>query len=792
MASIADIFDSLDYGPAPEDARFAHDWLSQHDMGFGHFIGGRFLKPGKTLFESTNPATGKPLAKLTQGSKADVNKAVKSAQGALPEWSATAPHERAQHLYALARIIQKQSRMLAVLDTLDNGKPIRETRDIDIPLAARHFYHHAGWAQLLPSVLPNAQPIGVCGQIIPWNFPFLMLAWKIAPALAAGNTVVLKPAEYTSLSALYFAELAQEIGIPSGVINIVTGDGDTGSHIVRHKDVQKIAFTGSTSVGKAIARETAGTGKKLSLELGGKSPYVVFDDADLDSAVEGLIDAIFFNQGEVCCAGSRLLVQEGIEDALTEKLKARLSHFRIGDPLDKAIDMGALADPVQIERVKARVAQATDEGAVLWQPDIACPENGCYHLPTLLTGVDQSNIAVQEEIFGPVLTIQSFRTLTEAADLANNSRYGLAASIWSENIGRCHDIAGQLNAGVVWINSANQFDAAIGFGGMKQSGYGREGGIEGLREYVKQPLPWTQEAPQVDVPKRNAKPQLKEYTTKNYIGGKQVRNDNGRTKPVISLGEHWRDMVIGRVGIGNRKDIRNAVEAASKAQPGWAGMTGHHRAQILYYVAENVEHKMGYFLTQLYDQTGTEKRSIFDEMQASERRLYSAAAWADKFDGAVHSPPKQNITLCVNEPQGVIGIVCPDQAPLLAFISMMAFAIAAGNTVVIVPSQAFPLSGAEFSKVLGISDVPPGVVNIVTGESAEMATAVAHHDAVDGLWVHADKGTCKMAEHASADTLKRLWCAHGQALDWQDPVFDSDFLMRQSTEVKNIWLPYGE
>lgn len=789
MASVQDIFDSLDYGPAPEDASFAYEWLSQHSNGFGHFINGHFSKPGRALFDSKNPADGKRLAKLTHGTKADVNKAVIAAQAAFADWSTLPGHDRAKHLYALARIVQKEARFLSVLDTLDNGKPIRETRDIDIPLAARHLYHHAGWAQILEGSVPGAKPLGVVGQIIPWNFPLLMLAWKIAPALAAGNTVVLKPAEYTSLSALYFAQLAKEVGLPPGVLNIVTGDGETGEHIVQHKDIAKIAFTGSTSVGKSIAATAAGTGKKLSLELGGKSPYIVFDDADIDSAVEGLVDAIFFNQGEVCCAGSRLLVQEGIEDTLVAKLKARLNSFRIGDPLDKAIDMGALADPIQVARVEQMITDAAHDGATLWQPQIDCPKGGCYIKPTLLLDVDQSSIAVQEEIFGPVLTVQSFRTLKEAADLANNTRYGLAASIWSETIGRAHDMASRLKAGVIWINTANQFDAAVGFGGYKESGYGREGGLEGLREYLAEPWPWRDTAPQIQIKAGDGSTsQAMDQTPKNYVGGKQVRPDGGRTRAVYS----HKHILVGRVGEGNRKDIRNAVEAAAIAQPLWAAMTGHQRAQILYYIAENMSARRMDFAARLRSLTGASAKIAEKEVGQSISRVFSAAAWADKFDGAVHSPPKQNITLALNEPQGIIAVTCPNQSPLLSFLTMAASAVCAGNTVVTVPSQAYPLLATDLMQVLETSDLPGGVINIVTGDTATLTKTLGEHDAVDGLWVHADHQTCKAAERAGAINMKRVWASHGKALDWADPVFDSDALLRKASEVKNIWLPYGE
>jgi len=484
MATVAEIFETMDYGPAPESDKEALAWLGKHERVFGHYIGGAFTEPGQ-LFEVVNPATNAVIARVTEGTRADVDAAIAAARGALGEWKALSPHARARHLYALARGVQKHSRMLAVLESMDNGKSIRETRDIDVPLVARHFYHHAGWAQLLESEFPGYEAIGVVGQIIPWNFPLLMLAWKIAPALAAGNTLVLKPAEFTPLTALCFAEIARDAGIPAGVINIVTGHGDTGAAIVAHPGVDKIAFTGSTEVGRTIRRATAGSGKKLSLELGGKSPFIVYEDADLDSVVEGVVDAIWFNQGQVCCAGSRLLVQEGVADRLIQKLRARMEKLRIGSPLDKAVDMGAIIAPVQLDRIRGLVETGVTEGATMWQPSWACPTEGCFYPPTLFTGVQPSTTIAQVEIFGPVLVTMTFRTPDESVALANNTPYGLAASVWTESINLALDIAPKLKAGVVWVNSTNLFDAAAGFGGYRESGFGREGGREGMWEYLK-------------------------------------------------------------------------------------------------------------------------------------------------------------------------------------------------------------------------------------------------------------------------------------------------------------------
>src|ERR1700757_4024135 len=412
--SIAEKFVSMEYGPAPEDPKEAQLWLDRHSRKFSHFIGGEWQAPAAgEYFDTADPSNGEKLASVAQGSPADIDAAVRAAQTASPKWRALKPHLRARYLYNLARLVQKHSRLLAVLETMDNGKPIRESRDIDIPLVARHFYYHAGWAQLLHQEFPEHEPCGVVGKIIPWNFPLLMLAWKIAPALATGNTIVLKPAEFTPLTALAFAGICEEINLPAGVVNIVTGDGSTGEALVKHPDVDKVAFTGSTEVGRAIRRATADSRKRLSLELGGKSPFIIFEDADLDSAVEGLVDGIWLNQGQVCCAGSRLLMQESIAEPLIGKVRARMNTLRAGAPLDKSIDIGAIVAPVQLERIRRLVDQGVAEGAECWQPQITLPSRGLYFPPTLLSNVHPTSIVAQQEIFGPVLAAMTFRTPAE-------------------------------------------------------------------------------------------------------------------------------------------------------------------------------------------------------------------------------------------------------------------------------------------------------------------------------------------------------------------------------------------
>jgi aldehyde dehydrogenase (NAD+) len=801
MSSVPEIFDSLSYGPAPEDARAVREWLAAHAGGFQLFIGGQW-RPSQERnppIPCVNPANSEALSSLTQSGAQDVDAAVDCAGAAFPSWSQSG-NERARVLYALGRLVQKHSRFFAVLESLDNGKPIRETRDLDIPLAARHFTYHAGWAQLVGRELADLEPLGVVGQIIPWNFPLLMLAWKIAPALAAGNCVVLKPAEDTSLTALFFASLCADAGVPPGVINILTGDGRVGELIVQHPRIAKIAFTGSTEVGKLIRRSTAGTGKSLTLELGGKSPFVVLEDADLDAAVEGLIDAIWFNQGQVCCAGSRLIVEESVLAALVSKIKTRLTHVRIGDPLDKAIDMGALISPAHRQRVQRLVEQAQAQGATLWQPEIPLPRLGAFYPPTLLTDVSPANIVWREEVFGPVLAATSFRTLQEAVELANNTRYGLAATLYTENINRALELAVKLKAGVVWINTTNQLDAACGFGGVRESGFGREGGLEGMLDYMRERDAWLP-APKEDSgpggpsgPAQTAAAAAEpprtgiDRTFKNYIGGKQTRPDGGLSLPVDDARGH----LAGWVAHGNRKDIRDAVEAAFLAER-WSATTTHLRSQILFYFAENLALRRQELADNLRRLTGRKPAQCRAEVAAAVERLFSYGGWADKYDGLIHTPPVRSISLAVPEPIGVIGVVCPDEAPLLGFISLLAPVIAMGNRCVIVPSGRMPLPALDLLQVIETSDVPAGVVNIVTGPRGELTEALAAHDQVECVWYFGSKDGSKRVEELASASVKRTWVSHGRGRDWMSARHgEGRAFLRQATQIKNIWLPYGD
>ena len=750
--SITDIFENMTWGPAPEGAEIAIEWLEGHGRKFGHFIGGDFVAPSEGIyFQTFNPANAKPLAEVAQGCQLDVNAAVESAKDAFRFWREMSGFERGKFLYAIARQIQKHARLFAVLESLDNGKPIRETRDLDIPLVVRHFYHHAGWAEAMDSELPERESVGVCGQIIPWNFPLLMLAWKIAPALAMGNTVVLKPAEYTPLTAILFAEICQRVGLPPGVVNIVTGDGETGRYIVEHPSIDKIAFTGSTEVGRMIRQATAGTRKKLSLELGGKSPFIVLEDTDLDSAVEGLVDAIWFNQGQVCCAGSRLLVQESIAERFYNKVRSRMEKLRVGPPLDKSIDIGAIVAPVQLERIESLVKQGVEEGADLFQPSSNCPKDGWFYPPTLLSNVSPSATVAQVEIFGPVLVGMTFRTHKEAIDLANNTPYGLAASVWTENVNFAHELASKIKAGTIWVNCTNMFDAASGFGGYRESGYGREGGKEGLYAYT-QPKKVVRTSPApIETEDSQTRQEGLDRTHKLYIGGKQVRPDSGYS---LTIGAN-------EFGRGNRKDVRNAVESARTSQGSWSGTSAHGRAQVLYYLAENLS-------------------SMNDEEAVG--TVFGIAGRCDKFEGATHSVPMLGICYTINEPVGVIAIICSDDRPLIGLLELACGAIAMGNTVVLVPSEVNPLPAAELYRVLEASDVPGGVFNIITGLRRELVATLAEHEDIDAIWCF--DGVCGASvERMSTSNLKQTWIEEGSQ--------STETIFRHATQVKNVWVPYG-
>lgn len=769
--SIETIFNTMDYGTAPEDRRAALQWIADHGGISGPYVNGTW-GPFRDDMPVCNPATGEKLAGMTITSADEVAAAVAAARKAQPAWEASGGPARARVLYAIARLMQKHARLLSVMESLDNGKPIRESRDIDIPLAIRHFYHHAGHAQLMPTALVDRVALGVCGQIIPWNFPLLMLAWKIAPALAMGNTVVLKPAEYTPMTAMLFANICAQAGVPPGVVNIITGDGSTGEALTA-SNVDKIAFTGSTAVGRRIQNATATSSKSLTLELGGKSPYIVFDDADIDSAIEGLVDAIWFNQGQVCCAGSRLLVHEAIADDFHHRLKARMDKLRIGDPLDKSIDVGAIVDPIQLAQIQRLVA-ANDAGET-YHANTPVPE-GCFYPPTLITGLHAADTLMQEEIFGPVLVSTTFRTQAEAIEIANNTKYGLAATIWTENINLALDIAPKLVAGVVWVNATNLFDAAAGFGGLRESGFGREGGWEGLQAYSK---PATAIAPPASIAAfsgQGTTGETVDRTAKLYIGGKQTRPDSGYSQAVFGA----KGLLLGHAPIASRKDIRNAIQA--QAACGWGKISGHLRAQILYYIAENLTAQATGFAARLDAMTGTTTGA--SEVDAAVDILFTYAAWADKFEGRAKSVPIRGVALAMREPVGRIAALCPDAAPLLGLVMPMAAALSTGNTITLCASQPFPLAATDFYHIIEASDVPAGAVNILTGSQADLAPHLGAHMDIDSVWCLSGEGATQAVKAKASSNIKRVWtgAAPEDHLSWLDA----------GTEIKTIWIPYGE
>ncbi len=784
--SILKSFDNLEYSEAFESSKEAQEWLEKNSRRFGQLINGQFISnKDSDLIASLDPSNGELLANIEIANSKQLDSAVSAARKAQPSWENLGGHKRAKVLYALARLIQKHSRLISVLESLDNGKPIRESRDIDIPLAIRHFYYHAGWAQLQEKEFSSYRAIGVVAQIVPWNFPLLMLSWKIAPALAMGNTIVFKAAEQTPLTAMFFAQLCEEAGLPSGVINMINGDGVIGAELAAHKGIDKVAFTGSTAVGRSIRESTAGQGKKLTLELGGKSAFIVFEDADLDAAVEGLVDSIWFNQGEVCCAGSRLLAQAEIADELHQKIKQRIKTLRLGSSLDKSTDIGSLVSNTQFNRVCEMVDEGLNHGGEVFQAyELNSDKN--YYPPTLITEVDSSHPLVQEEIFGPVLVSMTFRTQSEAIELANNSRYGLAASIWSENINRAMDVAPKVKAGVIWINCHNQFDASCGFGGIKESGFGREGGKEGLFEYLKpQGLKSPNKSASTSI---SLKEEAVDRTLKFYIGGKQVRPDGGHSLATFNAD----GSKAAYVGSGNRKDIRNAISAASKASS-WGSLSGHARAQIIYFIAENLSVRELEWVERLKNLCGISKKQAKAEFDESISRLFSYAAWADKYDGAVHSAPYRGVTMALPEPVGILAQIAPENSPLISTISLIAPAIAMGNCIVFVPSQKFASVALELVQTFETSDVPAGVINIVSGIKQDLAEQLAGHAEADAMWCWAESELVSSVESISARDLKRLWVNDDEDRDWLNPMQGEGLeFLRNATEIKNIWTPYGD
>ena len=747
------------------------------------------------VFTSIDPSTEQPLAEIARATPVDIDRAVKAARRAQRRsWGQLDGRERAKYLFRISRILQERSREFAVLESMDSGKPIKESRDVDVPLAASHFWYYAGWADKLDYAFPGriARPLGVAAQIIPWNFPLLMLAWKIAPALAAGNTVVLKPASTTPLSALLFADVCVQADLPPGTVNIVPGPGEVGMSLVTHPDVDKVAFTGSTDIGRKIFRGVAGTDKALTLELGGKAANIVFDDAPLDQAVEGIVNGIYFNQGEVCCAGSRLLAQESIVGPLVEKLKDRLATIRVGDPLDKNTDVGAINSKSQLEKITELVESGVDEGADLYQPACDLPERGYYFRPTLFTNVAQSHRIAREEIFGPVLSVLTFRTPDEAVEKANNTPYGLSAGIWTDKGSpdprHGHEDEGRRRVGE-HLQPIRPDIAVRRLQGIGLRSRGRPPRTPRVRP-VGGPLMARREVavavPRIDVRK----------TYKLYIGGAFPRTESGRSY-LVSAAD---GTPLANACRASRKDLRDAVRAARAAQGGWASRTAMNRGQVLYRVAELMEGRRDQFEAEVIAAEGVtaaRARTLVD--RAIDRWVWYAG-WADKIAQVLGSSnpvaaPYFNFT--IPEATGVVGVVAPETSSLLGLVSRLAPPLVSGNAVVLITSESRPLPAVTLTEVLATSDVPGGVVNALTGRKAELVPVLAAHVDVDALDTWGVPDSMRLAtEEAAAEDIKRILrrptTVDEARFDWLDdraserPEWIAAFL-----EMKTVWHPIG-
>jgi aldehyde dehydrogenase (NAD+) len=775
------------YSPAPESTE-----IVSVDDTYGLFVDGSFVEPmSGEYFKTINPATEEVLAAIPEAGERDVDSAVAAASHALDRWSRVPPADRAKYLFRLARALQERSRELAVLESMNGGKPIRESRDVDVPLTVAHFFYYAGWADKLDYAFPgrSAAPVGVCAQVIPWNFPLLMLAWKIAPALAAGNTVVLKPAETTPLTALAFAAICRQVDLPAGVVNIITGAGSTGAALVRHAGVDKVAFTGSTEVGKEIQRAVAGTGKRLTLELGGKAANVIFEDAPLDQAIEGIVNGIFFNQGHVCCAGSRLLVQESVADRLLAKLKRRLGTLRLGDPLDKNTDIGAINSRQQLDKIRQLVGLGVDEGAQLYQAPCELPERGFWFPPTLFTGVSQSHRIAREEIFGPVLSVMTFRTPDEAVEKANNTTYGLSAGIWTDKGSRILWLADRMRAGVVWANTFNRFDPTSPFGGYKESGFGREGGRHGLEGYVNLVGPsgrlparrrraTARRAPGSRTGSGSRRVEVRK-TYKLFVAGGLTRSESGRSYEVFG---HDGELLAHAVR-ASRKDLRDAVVAARKVSGSWARATAYNRGQVLYRIAEMMESRRAELAAEVARAEGGDADGQVDD--AIDTWVWYAG-WADKLAqvaGAANPVAGPYFNLTVPEPTGVVGIVAPGRPSLAGLVERLAPALCGGNAVIAIASETAPLPAVTLAETIATADVPAGVVNVLTGRHDELAPVAAAHLDIDALDITGvDDDAREKIERAAAGNVKRIIGRAGGPSPYEATAF---------MEMKTVWHPKG-
>ncbi|RUS76934.1 hypothetical protein EGW08_015307 [Elysia chlorotica] len=806
------ILDTLEYGPALEGEAIVKQWLEKHNHNFGHFINGEWQRPvDRDNIPSKKPSTGETLANTLEATEGDVQIAVAAAEAAYKTWGKISPFSRAKFLYSIARNLQKHQSLLALVEAVDSGMPSKESRTTGVPAIIRQFYHHAGWAQVLPEEMQGWTSLGIVAVFPGWMSPLVQLAQRVAPALAAGNTVVVMPSSHTRLSALLFADICSQAGLPAGVFSVVTGS--TPGLLASHPAVSAVTLAGNTLEGRAMRQLIAGSGKKLSMELTGHCPILVFEEADLDSAVENIVMAAFSNSGQNTYSASRLLVQEPVYSRLVEKLKVRMTKLVVGDNLDKNKDQGPLCDPAAVIRLNQLVQEAQAEGAHIFHPS-ALPSgvHDCFP-PTLVTGAQTSSQIYIEEPCGPVLVVIPFRTEKEAISIANHGVSGTAAGVWTENVNVALEVASLLQVATVWINTYGLLDAASGAGGLKASGFGRSGGKEGLYSYMRpswqQPVRTTNSevdldkfgassrsdllpspAP-VDTLKAGDNPNI-DKTYKLFYGGGQKRPDSGASLPVLSQ----TGSVLAHVPDGGKKDVRNAVEAAVKAAPGWSKKDGHGRSQILYYLAENLLSRSSDFIQLLSSASGDGNQDqAKTEVELAIQRLFHWAAYCDKFGGSVQENTLYGLTWKVHHSLGAIGIVCPDDFPFLAFVSLIAPAIARGNAVVAVPSGQFPLAALAFHQILETSDVPAGVVNIITGDRNVLTRTLAQHQDIASVWYFGsgEAGSTFVEAAASGGNMKRTWVNYGRPRNFldQEQGQGQEFLV-ESTTVKNVWLPMGD
>lgn len=785
MSRIIEIYNTMEYGPVLESPVAALDWIARHDGRVPGFVHGQWVSGSDEWIPAIDPATDLVLAEIPQTSPEGLDEAVNAASQAQATWAGLAPHLRARHLYAWSRAIDQHRRTIACLETLDHGRPIRDVLAHDIPFIIDNLVHNAGWAQLIDRKQPNTAPRGVVGAVVDWTAPLVSLISKVGPALAAGNTVVAKPSNYTSLTALLLAELAHRSGIPAGVFNVVTGDERVATALAAHPELDMVAVVAPTSVGRLVRRVTAGHAKSLSLTLGSRSPFIVFDDVDLDAVTESLVEAAWSNQGQSPTHAPRVLMHESIAGPLLHRLRARMDRLRIGNPLDRTIDLGPMVSDQQRQQVSAQLEQALSEGAMLYQPNTERPQTGAYMLPSLLTQVHPASSIALEDVIGPVAITMTFRTTAEAIELANNSRYGMAATIWSDSHATALSVATSLECGVVWINHTGSRAAHLGWGGPRDSGAGRDGGLEAIQAYRRSSeatSPSPTKTPQMAAPLQPTESLARPGFVRHYplyIDGQALR---GRSEPTsIDTAD---GIAIATIDSATAADVHRAVQAARKAS-GWCRNNRLSRAKVLYELAILVEHHRSILTDAWAESEHVPTIDAQHDLDHAIERLFDCAAWADKSIGSSDLLGTEAMTTVgLQEPIGVIGMVLADPYSFSELLLLIGASIAMGNRVVIAPSYPHAMLAMALSTVLQASTVPRGVINLVPGNAIELTKVLAEHDDLDGFWCFGEHDTATV-EALAAENLKRVWT------DDTIPM-DEVMLLDRATRTKTIYIPIGD